>query len=622
MCGISGFNFKDEKLIRAMVQSLEHRGPDDQGFYLDDGVSLGHNRLSIIDLSPKGHQPMFTADSRYAITYNGELYNFQEIKKDLAAKGYKFISQSDTEVILYAYAAYGPACLDKFNGIFALAIWDKEKQELFAARDHFGIKPFFYYFKDNKFIFASEIKAILEHPVSRELDLDSLNLFFRLLYIPGPRTIFKNIKKLSAGHYLLLRAGRLTISRYYNLAEKIKQSPINSWTEAKQLVRQTFDQAVQRQLISDRPLGLFLSGGLDSTAILGSMARLVPGQIKTFSVKFDIDREEEKFNIDSRYARQSSEYYHTDHHELLVTAKDVRDNLEKVVYHQDDLVSNHTMTATYLLAKLAKPEITVALGGDGGDEIFAGYERYYYYHLIEKLQKIPQWLRKNWLSRQVLSGLGRSQVYEKLNAADAFDLWSQFRKQPEDKIRSFLQPAVNNFASFEKNIKELYFTQPAKNYAAYLMQVDLESWLVDESLIKSDKLTMASGLEQRIPILDKELVELAYSLPMSYKIKSARQGKYIFKEAVKNYLPDFIYNKPKTGWFSPAAKWLRTDLRDMAYEILSPDYNPASKAYFDWSAIRKILDDHMTKRAYGLNSIWPLMVFQIWYRLFKNNSSR
>ena len=616
MCGINGFNFSDEKLIQAMNDKIRHRGPDDRGYFVDSRISLGHNRLSIIDLSERGHQPMISSDKNYIITYNGELYNYLEIKKGLLKKGYKFQSDTDTEVILNAYIEAGPDCLQDFNGIFALAIWDKRKQELFIARDQFGVKPLVYYFKDNKFIFSSEIKGLLTHDINKDLDFDSLNLYFRFLYVPGPRTIFKHIKKLSPGHYLLLKNNNLKITRYYQVPQT--KSGL-SFIEAKTQVRHIFDRAVKRQLVSDRPLGIFLSGGIDSTAILGSMSQVVKHQIKTFTVKFDVDVEEEKFNTDSYLAKKNSDYYHTDHHELLVKPSDVRDNLEKVIYHMDDLVANHTQTATYLLAQLAKQEVAVVLGGDGGDEIFAGYDRYYYYNLIDRLQKIPKFLRQNFLSKILADSFHKNAWYNKLNAYDNLDLFWQFRSQKEKSITRFLKADINNLSNVRQIIKEEHFLKSTGNLTEQLMKVDFDSWLVDESLTKTDKLTMAHGLEERVPFLDRELVELAASLPMKYKLASREQGKYIFKEAVKDYLPDYIYDKPKTGWFSPAAKWLRTGLKDFAYEVLSDGYNTDTSDYFDFVEIKKILDNHISRKNYALNTIWPIMTFQIWYKLFKSN---
>jgi len=614
MCGINGFNFSDEKLIQQMNSKLKHRGPDDDGFFVDNNFSLGHRRLSIIDLSSNGHQPMWDDKKNYAIVYNGELYNFQEIKKELESQGFKFYSNTDTEVILKSYIKYGEKCLDKFNGIFSFAIWDKKNKRLFAARDYFGVKPFFYYYLNNNFIFSSEIKSILEHNVNRDIDYDSLNLYFRSLYIAGPKTIFKNIKKLLPGHYLILENNKLQIKQYYILPEN-KHS--YSFNEAKELVRGSFDKAVRRQLISDRPVGIFLSGGVDSTAILGSMSKNVNHQIKTFTVKFDVDIEADKFNMDSVLAKKNSEYYDTKHYELLVKPQDVVDNLEDVIYQMDSLVSNPTQVATYLLSKMAKQEVDVVLGGDGGDEIFGGYQRYYYYNLVDKFQNIPKILRKNFFSKQLFSLSGKDEWYDKLNVEDSFDLFCKFKLQSEKMVTKLLKPGFNNLENSKNIIKKSYFTKPFHSMTEELMRVDFKTWLVDESLIRTDNLTMAFGLEERVPILDKELVELAFNLSNKYKINTNKQGKYIFKEAVKDYLPDYLYNKNKTGWFSPAAKWLRTGLKDMAYEILSESYNKDTNGVLDFKAIRRILDRHISKEEYALNTIWSLITFQIWYKMFK-----
>ncbi|MDD3284441.1 MAG: asparagine synthase (glutamine-hydrolyzing) [Patescibacteria group bacterium] len=611
MCGINGFNFSDQNLIEKMNKKIEYRGPDDTGIFVDNEISLGHNRLSIIDLSQRGHQPMESDDKNYIITYNGELYNFKEIKKDLENNGFHFHSDTDTEVILNSYIAYGEKCLEKFNGIFVFAIWDKKNKKLFIARDNFGVKPLFYYFKDNKFIFSSEIKGILEHDIDKQISIDALNLYFRFLYIAGPITIFEYIKKLQPGHFLIFKENKIEIKKYHNLPTEQNEC---SYEEAKNIIRKKFDKAVEGQLISDRPLGIFLSGGIDSTAILGSMSKIVKNKIKTFTVKFDVDTQEEKFNMDSILARKNSEFYNTEHHELLITAQDVTENLEKVVYHMDDLVSNHIQVATYLLSKEAKKYVDVVLGGDGGDEIFGGYDRYYYYNLVDKWQNIPKLIRDNKFTYNVAKIFGKESEYYKLNSQSGIDLFWQFSAQKENIIKRFLKHDVNNLNKSKEIINNNYFDLLFKNYANYLMKVDFCTWLTDESLSRSDKMSMAFALEERVPILDKELVDFAFSIPISYKLGNKHQGKKIFKEAIKDYLPDYIYNKQKTGWFSPTSKWLRTDLKEIAYEILSPNYNPDTKQFFDFYEIKKILDNHINYKEYALNTIWSLITFQIWYK--------
>jgi len=484
----------------------------------------------------------------------------------------------------------------------------QKNEELFIARDHFGIKPIFYYFKNNKFIFSSEIKSILEHNIEKEIDLESLDLYFRFLYINAPKTIFKNIKKLEAGHFLTLKDGKIDFEKYYNLSNIENKY---SYDEAKEILRNKFDKAVKRQLVSDRPLGIFLSGGIDSTAILGSMSKLVNQKIKTFTVKFDTN--EEKFNEDSFFAKKNSKYYNTEHHELIVSPKDFRENIENVVYHMDDLVSNPIQLATYLLSSKTKEHVDVVLGGDGGDEIFGGYDRYYYYNLIDNFQKIPKILRDNRVNYEIAKLIGKTGEYKKINST-GIDLFWEFAAQKESIIKRFLKDEIRNLDRSKEIISNKHFVSEFKKYANYMMKVDLSTWLSDESLSRSDKLTMAFALEQRVPILDKELVDFAFSIPVSYKLDTKRQGKKIFKEALRDYLPDYLYNKPKSGWFSPTAKWLRTGLKDMAYEVLSPDYNTNTQQFFDFDAIKSILDNHIEKKEYALNTIWSLINFQIWYR--------
>lgn len=618
MCGINGFNFRDKHLVQKMNNRIKHRGPDDEGVFIDDGVSLGHVRLAIIDPSSKGHQPMMSSDGTHVIVYNGELYNFPELKKELENKNYVFRSNTDTEVVLNAYLEYGDRCLEKFNGMFAFAIWNKRSKELFAARDHIGIKPFFYYYHNKKFVFSSEIKSILFHNIRRELNITALNLYFRFSYVNGPETIFENIYKLLPAHYLKLKNDEFEIKRYWKLEDKTE---INSFTEARQRTRETFDDAVKRQLISDKPLGLFLSGGIDSTAILGSMSKNVSHRIKTFSVKFATDIQEEKFNADSEFAQKTSQFYKTDHNELLINAKDVSDYIEEIVYCMDDLVSNHTQIAPYLLSRMAKQQVDVVLSGDGGDEIFGGYKRYYYYNLIKKWQKIPKSLRKNSLLQGMAKILNYENIYRKINLSN-LELFWQFRSQNESLVQRILKPEYNQEKEVKDELKRKHFSEEFRNYASDMMRVDIASWLVDESLTKSDKLSMAWGLEQRVPVLDKELVELAFAIPEKFKIHQRNQGKFIFKEAVKDYLPDYIYDKPKTGWFAPSAKWLRTGTKDLAYEILSENYNQDTKEFFNFNEIAKVLDNHLAQREYALNIIWALITFQIWYKLFINDLSR
>ncbi|MBU2564057.1 asparagine synthase (glutamine-hydrolyzing) [Patescibacteria group bacterium] len=567
MCGINGFNFKDKELIEKMNEKIKHRGPDGSGVYTDDNISLGHRRLSIIDLSENGKQPMFNEDKSLCLIFNGEIYNFKELKEDL--KNHTFSSKTDSEVILHLYEEYKEDCLKYLNGIFAFAIYDIKNKELFLARDRIGVKPLYYYYDNQKLIFSSEIKAILEHNIKREIDLEAMNHYFRLMYVPAPLTMFNNIYKLKPGHYLKFKKD-LKIKKYWDVKDfkkiKDKEKIINE-------IQKLMKKSIKGQLISDKPVGVFLSGGIDSTSVLG-IAKEFKKDLKTFSVGFDINDPNRKFNADLDLARKTSKIYNTEHYELMINSKDILENLEKVVYHMDEPVAEPTQIATYLLAELAKKHVDVVLGGDGGDELFGGYKRYYYAHL---LRFIPFLKSK---------------------------LHTKFMLQDEKEIKKILLNTKNTTKSFF-----------SKNYLKNgLMFADLKTWLPDESLMRSDKMTMANGLEQRVPILDHYLVELGFKIPNKFKMKDTDQGKEIFIEAMKEYLPDHILKSDKKKvWLTPMSEWLRTDLKEFAEKKL---FTNLSEEYFNVKEIEKIFNDHIKRKKYNLNLIWALIVFKIWYNKY------
>ncbi|MBU4331849.1 asparagine synthase (glutamine-hydrolyzing) [Patescibacteria group bacterium] len=647
MCGINGFNFKDEKLIQKMNEQVKHRGPDDSGFWVDDGISLGHQRLSIIDLSERGHQPMIwlgqgiqptqatggrlgPLTQSLAIVFNGEIYNFKEIKKELS--DYQFKSESDTEVILAAYDKWGKECLQKLNGIFAFAIWDKEKKELFLARDRVGVKPLYYYFKNDKFIFSSEIKAILEHScVKREIDLEALNHYFRVLYVPGPLTMFKEIKKLEPGCYLSLKYGQVTIKRYWDINERSDEANRSElrYRGIQTNIQDLMLDAVGMQLVSDRPLGVFLSGGIDSTSVLGNMVKLGHRKIKTFSVGFDVNDPNDKFNGDFNLARQTAKHYNTEHHEIKISAKDILENIEDVIRHLDEPICNTTQVATYLLSKFAKEKVAVVLGGDGGDELFGGYERYRLSYVMSKMG--------------VLAKLGKL-FGKNLDYPKGIERYAKFMFQDGNEVNRVLSKGVNKarlthdfyknkFEEIEKQIplrqgfggqgnKETKGTNDThgslkKDFEKQFMMMDFKTWLVDESLMRTDKMTMAFGLEQRVPILDHRLVELAYQIPSKMKLGILKnQTKLIWKQAMDEFLPEHVKKSAhKKVWLAPMSEWLRTDLKGWAKEVLSKDYVDTSE-YINFREVQKMFDDHCERRKYNLHLIWAVITFQLWYRRF------
>ncbi len=610
MCGINGFNFSDQNLIQKMNQASKHRGPDETNFLVDDGVSLGHNRLAIIDLSPNGCQPMWDADHTVVIVFNGEIYNYQELKNEL--KEYKFNSKSDTEVILNAYKKFGVDCVKKFNGIFAFAIWDTKTKTLFLARDQGGVKPLYYFYDQGKLIFSSEIKSILEHPIKREVNTEAYNLFFQLLYVPEPLTMFANVRKLLAGHYAVVKNGEMKIVNYWPQKNNLSK---RNYSETVGEIRDVFRDSVKHQLISDRPVGIFLSGGLDSTAVLGAAAEFHQGPIKTFTVGFADSQDPKKFNADLDLARKTAAFYHTDHHELILTPRAVLDSLEELVWHLDEPNFNATAGAIFALAAKAKESVAVVLGGDGADELFGGYPRYYYSRLISLYQKTG-WLGQTFAKTGQALGFG---LAHKLNLPPTEARVLAFLAQKQELLSTLLGPQYEPAAATNFLHTQYFLQPPTTEFENYFMQIDREGWLRDESLMRTDKMTMAHGLEARVPILDHRLVSLSEQIPVNWKFSIWQnphtfQGKNIWKEAIKGYLPDHVLNQEKRGWFTPMAKWVRSDLKESVAEILADAKQ--NTAYFSATGIDQIWNDHLSGRQYNLNSIWATVMWQLWYNRF------
>ncbi|MDQ7815047.1 MAG: asparagine synthase (glutamine-hydrolyzing) [Patescibacteria group bacterium] len=613
MCGINGFNFKDSDLLRRMHAATRHRGPDDEGLFEIDGVSLAHNRLSIIDLSPGGHQPMSTPDGRYTIVFNGEIYNYRELQRQLEVLGKKFVSQSDTEVLLQAFDVWGLDCLSKLNGIFAFALWDRENAELFLVRDPIGVKPLYYSWRDGKLAFSSEVKALLAIGVPKHIDKTALNLYFRFLYVPGPRTMLEGVSKLQPGHILRLKSGNLSITRW----SEVKEGPyLAEYPAAMQAVRDGVRESVGRQLVSDRPLGVFLSGGIDSTSVLAMMRDTQGvGRIKTFSVGYEATEESDKYNSDANLARRTAEFFGTEHHEFTISGRDVAACFEDIVWHMDEPISNHIQPSTYLLAKFAKPQITVALGGDGGDELFGGYDRYWLSSFIDRVRSLPSPMRHELALRLVEKLSGRKGLTEKIAIPQGMERFFAFIGQKDERASRFIKENYR-MPGVGAQVFAPYFDPLWKDFTNQFMAIDAQTWLPNESLVRSDKLTMAHALEERVPLLDLELWKLAYRIPSTWKMNRPSQGKRILVDAMRPYLPPHILKVKKQGFFSPAAKWLRGDLEHFAREVLSDGYAPGSGEYVDLAEARRALDDHISKKQYGLNQVWSIMTFQVWYRRF------
>lgn len=603
MCGIAGFNWEDKTNIERMTTELAHRGPDARGTFVKDGVSLGHTRLSVIDFSTTANQPMIDADGELTIVFNGEIYNFQKLRNEL--KGYPFKTNGDTEVILAGYKLWGDAVVERLHGMFAFAIYDARVKRLICARDRAGVKPFYYFWDGARFIFASEMKALFAHTdIPRTLSREAFNQYIRILYAPEPLTMVEGVAKLPPGHLLTLADGAMMMRAFDDL--HVSSSRM-SYREATVTLREKVTTAVERHMVADVPIGVYLSGGIDSSAVLASMA-LVHKNVKTFSVGFTLGagEEGEKFNHDFNLAKQTAAHFGTEHHAFTLSARDALDAIEEVAIYNSDPVSNPTSTAMLLLAHFAKREVGVVLTGSGGDELFGGYDRYRIALLAEYYQTLPV------LARRALD------IHPKLRKLDQSitDLFAQFMFQKDATLERVIAPSVFQNADSVKRSYDRYILGEG-SMTEHLMAADRQSWLPDYFFALSDHMSMAGAIEERVPLVDDELVAFARSLPRSYKLDLFRTKK-ILKDAFCADLPATLFDQPKRGWFSPGAKWLRDPaFATFAREVLSSGYYAGTRYLFNWPALHDMLERHIDKREYNLTTLWAILTFQLWARVYQ-----
>lgn len=631
MCGITGFvapynTSASLKTLQKMNQAIAHRGPDDRGEEIcDRRVALANRRLAIIDLTSAGHMPMTNRKKTAWITYNGEIYNFQALRQDLKRKGYRFNSQSDTEVILNLYDAYGPACFNKLEGMFALVLWDLKKEQLVLARDHFGIKPLHYCSVNGWFIFGSEIKAILAHPqVKKSLNLEALSQYFSVGFgaIPSPNTIFQDIYKLPPAHYAVWKNGKLTLHRYWDVAQVKPSQP--TFEEAKERLLDLLSDSVRRQLVSDVPLGGFLSGGIDSSTIVALMKQHHTETVKTFSIGFSSPDFDE-----SKYAKKAATYLHTDHHHKTFQAKELLDTLPQVVEKLDEPLADGSILPTYLLSQFTRESVTVALSGDGGDELFAGYPTYFAHHAAQILKVIPASIRKSLLGpalavsrfvplmshspnlssrykiKRFLFGMNRDLVKQYLNFMGPTRLDEKERLLGQT-VRAELATdlAVTHLAKLQKEVAHFELQKQ-------LQYLDLMVYLEEDCLVKTDRASSFNSLEVRVPFLTPKIAEFAFSLPSSYHL-SGLTLKHLFKAAVKNLIPEEIVNRPKKGFGIPVHRWLRTDLRPQVAKLLAPK-RLRNQGLFDSDFIQRLIGEHQNQKEDHRMILWALLIFQLWY---------
>ena len=593
MCGIAGiYGVSDKPLLKRMCDVIEHRGPDDSGYYVDDAVSIGMRRLSIIDLAG-GKQPIFNEDGSIVVVFNGEIYNFRELRYDLEQKGHRFTTDSDTEVIVHAYEEYGHDCLDRFNGMFAIALWDMNRRELFLARDRVGIKPLYYAVIDGVLVFGSEIKSILQYEIKREVDVRALVDYFTLRYVPAPRTMFKGIRKLEPGCYMLVNDDGMKQKKYWSL----EFGSIHGDEEYfKKNILKMLKDSVKRRLIADVPLGVFLSGGVDSSIITAMASEFSSEPVKTFAVGFHGAKYDE-----TPYARDVAEYFGTDHTEEWVDLENA-DILPELMYHADEPLADPAMLPTYLISKVARKKVKVILSGEGGDEAFAGYDHYSSeLGVYNVLKHFPDLLKKS------VFRLGGG-----VNAGDLkkYLLYFGSRTTHENsyyyrlKLRDngCLNDEILRTGSDGNDIFSLFHSDG--DYLKCMSRFDISYWLPDDLLMKADKMTMATSLEARVPFLDHNLLQLAYNVPSAMNLK-----KRLLKMSVKDILPNDVMRRKKHGFNVPVKEWFKSDTLDT---YLS-DEKIKNTPYLDMSNIREIWNRHRKGNGdYGI-LLWKCLCYVTWY---------
>jgi len=606
MCGINGlFYFDnsrrvDETLVHQMRSVAKHRGPDDNGVYINRNVGLGFNRLSIIDLSG-GHQPMSNEDDTVWVIFNGEIYNFQSLYQDLLSRGHRFRTRSDTETIVHAWEEYGENCLTRLSGMFAFAIWDERKKILFAARDRVGIKPFYYYADRERFAFASEIKSLLEVPeIPREVNTDAIGEFLRRRYVIGPHTILQGIRKLEPGHSITVSAGVTQVKRYWDvpLEEPLKTSE----PEAIEQTRTILEEALRTHLVADVPLGAFLSGGLDSSLVVALMAKLGVADIKTFSIGYDSPESE------LNYARIVAQHFHTDHHEFHLTPVAFRDVLPRIVWYMDEPVGDTASIPLFYLSEFARQKVTVALSGEGSDELFGGYPIYARMLAFEKMNRVP-------LARVMGSLLGTVAGDTKVRKyADMMGRPLEWRYGGVGGLFSAEQAArlsPSNCMAID-SVAAMYERCADVGPLARMSYVDIKTWLADDLLVKADRMSMAHSLELRVPFLDPTLIEFAARLPQHLKV-NGNTTKYLLKKVAEPLLPREIIYREKKGFPVPTKSWFRNDLAGFARETLLASTG-AAREFLSVKEIEHVLDSHhLEDRS---TQIYSLLVFQLWHQQF------
>lgn len=596
MCAINGISGSAVNVVERMNMLTRHRGPDGEGVMDLGAVTLGHNRLSIIDTSDNGAQPMLSADRSCVLVFNGEIYNFRDLKAELST--YPYTSQTDSEVILAAYNRWGIECVKKFNGIFAFALYDKQKDTLFLARDPFGVKPLYYSHHDDKLAFSSEIKALLETLKERTLNTDAFQRFMFCNHVTGGEQLIKGVHEFPPGHIAEFSSGKLTIKKYFtsDFSNVISRHTGEYLVE----LRQTVDQAVKRQLISDRPIGLLLSGGIDSSTVLATASREI-GSVKTYTTSFD----RETSNVDAKIASRTAAYFGAEHTEIRISNDDVITLLDEAVWYLDAPTNSATVVSQLGVAKQVHKSVAVLLGGDGGDELFGGYDRYrlalaaHYFQLLPSFFRVP------------LTNISK---FEKLNKSAGYEQFKLFYTGAKTERSPYVTTHLD-----EVHVKNFYREEfgdlDSVPYMTRLLEID-RRLLRFGSLMRSDKMFMASGIEARVPLLDLELARLADTISPHDKV-SLFKTKRCLKVAMADRLPEYLFDVKKRGWVSPVGTWMREPkFQDYLQSVLSADYYTGTRTLFNWSNVHSLIERQRAGEANERVLLWSLLTFQVWARKF------
>ena len=635
MCGITGWATLDshtpppeggKELLHAMCERMVHRGPDSEGLFVTSGVALGMRRLAIIDLVT-GEQPVFNEDKSVAVVLNGEIYNYRELRSDLERRGHSFRSASDTEVLPHLYEEYGDGVISELNGMFAFALWDSRRRRLLIARDRFGEKPLYWGIFDNTLLFASEPKVLLAHPsVKPALNLQALRQYLSFDYVPAPLSIYEGINKLPAAHKLTLEDGRVYVERYWRLSYKTAE-PVPTENEAAEHLRDLMADAVRMRLVSDVPLGVLLSGGVDSSSVAALAVAASSEPVKTFSISFA----EASFD-ESAYARSVAKFLGTDHHEERLSANLAANLVSEIGAWMDEPFSDPSLVPTYLLSRFTRKHVTVALGGDGGDELFAGYPMYGGLRWAEFYKRVPAGLRASIIEPLVkllpVKTKNLSFDYKaarfitgaKYDPVARHHVWfGSFTPEEHFELLSPDALAASN-GDIYAHAREIAAECDNDDLVTQMQSVDTRLYLAEDILTKVDRASMAVSLEVRAPFLDPRVAQFAASLPCNYKLHG-HKTKYILKKAVKEMLPPFVTRRGKKGFGVPVAEWLKVKLRPVARDLLSPE-RVRRAGVFNADYVARLQDEHERGVANHRKLLWTLLMFELWHESFVETPRR